>query len=55
MVSSSDVGDVINNCESSGRVAKWGLELMGFNINYAPCTAIKSWVRTDFVAEWTKE
>jgi hypothetical protein len=36
VVSSSGLGDVINNWESTGRIAKWGLELMGLDITYAP-------------------
>ncbi|XP_066344562.1 uncharacterized protein [Miscanthus floridulus] len=36
VVSSSGLGDVINNWESTGRIAKWGLELMGFDITYTP-------------------
>ena len=38
-----------------GRIAKWGLELMGLNIAYAPGTAIKSQVLADIMAEWTEE
>jgi ribonuclease HI len=37
-----------------GRISKWELELMGYDIKYAPCTAIKSQVLVDFVIEWTK-
>ena len=32
----------------------WALELMGHNIRYIPCTAIKSQALADFVAEWTE-
>jgi hypothetical protein len=53
VVSSSGLGDVINNRKSTGRIAKWGLELMGLDITYAPRTAIKSQVLADLVVEWT--
>jgi hypothetical protein len=53
VVSSSGLGDVINNRESTGHIAKWGLELMGLDITYTPRTAIKSQVLT--VVEWTEE
>jgi hypothetical protein len=45
-------GEVIQNLEAEGRIAKWVLELMGHNITYAPRSAIKSQVLADFVAEW---
>jgi hypothetical protein len=48
------LGDVIQNPEAEGRIAKWTLELMGQNITYAPRSAIKSQVLADFVAEWTE-
>jgi ribonuclease HI len=48
------LGEVIQNPEAEGRIAKWALELMGQNITYAPCSAIKSQVLADFVAEWTE-
>jgi hypothetical protein len=44
--------EVIQNPEAEGRTAKWALELMGQNISCAPCSAIKSHVLADFVAEW---
>ena len=55
VVSSSVLGDIVNNQENTGRIAKWGLELMGLDITYAPCTVIKSQVLADFMAEWTEE
>jgi ribonuclease HI len=54
MVSKYLLGEVIQNLEAEGRIAKWALELMGQNISYAPRSAIKSQVLADFVAEWTK-
>ena len=55
VLSSSGLGDIINNHESTGQVAKWGLELMDLNITYAPRTTIKSQVLTDFMAEQIEE
>jgi ribonuclease HI len=54
MVSKYPLGEVIQNPEAEGRIAKWALELMVQNITYAPRSAIKSQVLADFVAEWTK-
>ena len=55
VVSSSGLGDIINNRESIGHITKWGLELMGLNIIYAPSTVIKSQVLANFMVEWTEE
>ena len=54
MVSSFPLGEVVRNRDATGKVTKWALELMGHDITYAPHTAIKSRVLTDFVAEWTE-
>ena len=55
VVSSSSLRNVINNRESMGHITKWGFELIGLNITYAPRTMIKSQVLTDFMVEWTEE
>jgi hypothetical protein len=36
VVSPCSFGDIINNRESTSRIARWGLELMGLDIIYAP-------------------
>jgi ribonuclease HI len=54
VVSKYPLGEVIQNPEAEGRITKWALKLMGQNITYAPCSAIKSQVLTNFVAEWTE-
>jgi hypothetical protein len=54
VLSKYPLGEVIQNTEAEGRIAKWALELMGQNIMYAPHSAIKSQVLADFVAEWMK-
>ena len=53
VVSSFPLGEVIQNREANGRIAKWVIEIMGDGITYEPCKAIKSQVLADFVAEWT--
>jgi hypothetical protein len=42
VVSKYPLGEVIQNPEAEGRIAKWALELMGQNITYAPRSVIKS-------------
>jgi hypothetical protein len=54
VVSKYPLGEVIQNPETEGRIAKWALELMGQNISYAPHSAIKSQVLVEFVVEWTE-
>src|SRR5664279_3567163 len=54
VVSKAPLGDIINNTDATGRVAKWGIELAAFDIQYKPRTAIKSQALADFVADWTK-
>ena len=52
VVTSYPLGDIIRNRDAMGRISKWTLELMGHDIRYIPCTAIKSQALVDFVAEW---
>jgi hypothetical protein len=47
------MGEIAQNREASGRVAKWAVELMGETLSYAPRKAIKSQVSADFLAKWT--
>jgi hypothetical protein len=54
MVTSFPLGEVMRNLNATGRIAKWALELMGQRNSYAPRTAIKSQVLTDFITEWTE-
>ena len=42
VVMSFPLGEVIQNQDATGRIAKWALELMGQGIMYASWTAIKS-------------
>jgi ribonuclease HI len=52
VVSSFPMGEIIQCRETSGRIAKWAVELMGETISFAPRKAIKSQVLADFLAEW---
>jgi hypothetical protein len=42
MVSSFPLGEIAQNREASGRIAKWTVELMSETLFYASCKAIKS-------------
>ena len=48
------LNDIINNRDAAGRIAKWAIELLPFNITYKPRRAIKSQVLADFITEWTE-
>jgi hypothetical protein len=52
VVSKAPLKDIINNSDATGRVAKWGIELASFNIDYKPRTAIKSQALAEFMAVW---
>ena len=54
MASKVPLNDIINNCDAMGRIAKWAIELLPFDIIYKPWRAIKSQVLVDFIAEWTE-
>jgi len=42
VMTSFPLGDIVQNQDATGRIAKWALELMGQGIAYASQTAIKS-------------
>ncbi|KAK1609888.1 hypothetical protein QYE76_033561 [Lolium multiflorum] len=54
VVSKAPLATIINNSDATGRIAKWGIELSAFDINYEARTAIKSQVLADFIADWTE-
>jgi hypothetical protein len=47
------MGEIAQNREALGRIAKWAVDLMGETLSYALRKAIKSQVLADFLAEWT--
>jgi hypothetical protein len=51
---SSTLGEILNNREATGKIAKWVIALSMYNIVYKPRTAIKALALSDFVAERTK-
>jgi hypothetical protein len=44
---------ILHNANAMGNIAKWAIELAGFQLNFQPRHTIKSQVLADFVAEWT--
>jgi hypothetical protein len=47
------LGEILNNREATGKIAKWAIELSMYDIVYKPRTAIKAQALSYFVAEWT--
>ena len=54
VVSSTPLGDIIQNKEATGRVAKWAIELGPHGLKDMPRTAIKSQALVDFINDWTE-
>jgi hypothetical protein len=51
---SPTLGEVLNNREATGKIAKWANELSKYDIIYKPWMAIKAQALSDFVAKWTE-
>jgi ribonuclease HI len=51
---SSTRGEILNNREATGKIAKWVIELSMYDIIYKPRTTIKAQALSDFVVEWTE-
>jgi hypothetical protein len=47
------LNDIFGNRDSSRRISKWAMELSGYVVDFEMCSAIKSQILADFVAEWT--
>ena len=54
VVTSFPLGEVVRNRDAVGRISKWTVELMGYDVKFVPRTAIKSQDLADFITEWTK-
>jgi hypothetical protein len=50
---SSTLGEILNNRETTEKITKWATELPMYDIVYKPQMAIKAQTLSDFMAEWT--
>jgi hypothetical protein len=48
------LGEILNKRETTGKIAKWAIELSMCDIVYKPRTTIKAQALSDFVSEWTE-
>jgi hypothetical protein len=55
VVTGFPIGDILHNKEAIGRIAKWACELGSHDIEFRPCTAIKTQAPVDFVSKWTEQ
>jgi hypothetical protein len=51
---SSTLGEILNNRDATGKIAKWAIELSMYDIIYKPRAAIKAQALSNFVVEWTE-
>jgi hypothetical protein len=51
---SSTLGEILNNRETTGKIAKWAIELSMYDIVYMSRTAIKAQALSDLMTEWTE-
>jgi hypothetical protein len=49
---SSTLDEILNNRETTEKIAKWAIELSMYDIVYKPRTTIKAQALSDSVAEW---
>jgi hypothetical protein len=50
VVTGFPIGDILHNKEAIGRIAKWACELGSHDIEFRPCTAIKTQALVDFIS-----
>ena len=54
VVSSAPLGDIVQNREATGWIAKWAIEFGPHGLKYTPRTTIKSQALVDFINDWTE-
>src|SRR5437667_870495 len=54
VVTSFSIGEILHNRDTTGRIAKWAVELGAFELTFQPLTAIESQERVDCIAECTE-
>jgi hypothetical protein len=48
------LNDIFRNCDSSGKIRKWVIELSEHVVDFEKRSAIKSQVLAEFIADWTE-
>ena len=52
VVSHAPLSNIMNNKDSTGRMGKWAIQLLQFELSYKLHMAVKSQAITDFLVEW---
>jgi hypothetical protein len=52
VLTNQPLNDIFRNRDSSGRIGKWAMELSKHVVDFVKCSAIKSQILADFMAEW---
>jgi hypothetical protein len=52
IVTDYPLSDLLRNQDATGRISKWVVELGALNIDFKPCSTIKSQTLFNFMAEW---
>jgi hypothetical protein len=51
VLTNQPLNDIFRNRDSSGRIGKWAMELSKHVVDFVKCSAIKSQILADFMAE----
>jgi hypothetical protein len=54
VLTNQPLNDTFGNRDSSRRISKWAMEPLEDVVDFLKCTAIKSQILADFMAEWTE-
>jgi hypothetical protein len=54
VLTNQPLNNIFGNRDNSGRISKWAMELSEYVVDFKKCSAIKSQILVDFVAEWTE-
>jgi hypothetical protein len=54
VLTNQSLNNIFGDRDSSSRISKWAAELLEHVVDFEKCSAIKSQILADFVAEWTE-
>jgi hypothetical protein len=54
VITDYSLDDILRKQDATRRISKWAVELGALNIDFKPCTAIKSQALVSLMAKWQK-